>query len=129
MQRRLFIVSGVGAAAYAGMGTTAALAATALGGKGTVSVNAQGFASLLNESFNIYDGVRGITVQLVKVQKARDHAGQQFSLSFSGRSEDALASGTYEVEHGAVGKQMMYLDAQKRGAQSVVYRADFNLLG
>ena len=43
-------------------------------------------------------------------------------------STSALDSGTYEVEHQKTGRLMMYLDAHKRGADGLMYRADFNLL-
>ncbi len=84
---------------------------------------------MLKETFYIYDGVRGISVQLVKVRQVAETPGsQQFSLTFSGAQADALPSGTYEVEHALTGKQLMYLDASGGGAQGARYRADFNLL-
>jgi hypothetical protein len=127
MQRRQFIVSGIGMLAYAGVGTTAALAAEAVAGQGAAGqISAAGFRALLNQSFNIYDSVRGITVQLVKVKETA--RARQFTLSFKGAIEDALDSGTYEVEHAATGKLLLYLDANKRARNGVVYRADFNLL-
>ncbi len=128
MQRRQFIISGVGVAAYAGMGTAGALAASA--GQGLAGqISAAGFSAMLHQDFNIYDSARGVTVQLVKVKQASGaHGARQFSLSFRGAPEDGLDSGTYEVEHAATGKVMMYLDAAKRGKGGVTYRADFNLL-
>ena len=130
MQRRQFIVSGIGVIAYAGVGATAALAAEAVAGQGVAGqISAAGFRTMLNQSFNIYDSVRGITVQLVKVKETAGSAGaRQFTLSFKGAIEDALDSGTYEVEHAATGKLLLYLDADKRAKSGVLYRADFNLL-
>ena len=84
---------------------------------------------MLDESFTVYDSVRGIGVQLVKVRRGASEPGtRQFSLTFAGDKADALASGTYEVEHAATGKLLLYLDASPRGQNGVLYRADFNLL-
>jgi hypothetical protein len=125
MQRRQFIISGIGAAAYAGLGATAALAAQGA----ALQLNAASFATMLHQPFNVYDSARGVTVELVKVKEIAGSPGlRQFSLSFKGRAEDGLETGTYEVEHAAIGKVLMYLDADKRGKQGVMYRADFNLL-
>lgn len=115
----------MGALACAGAGT-GALAANAAGGQAAAGrLSASGFAALLNEQFNIYASARGITVQLFKVKEA---GPGQFSICFKGASEDGLDSGTYEVEHASTGKMPLYLDANKRGRNGVVYRADFNLL-
>ena len=122
MQRRQFIVSGVGVVAYAGVGTGVFAASAAAA---PAALNASAFATLLGQSFTMYDSVRGVTVQLVKVNEV---AAGQFSVSFKGRADDGLDSGTYEVEHASMGKLPMYLDADKRGKHGVFYRADFNLL-
>lgn len=119
MQRRHFISGGIG------------IGLLCIGGNGSAAgqVSAAGYSAMLKESFNVYDSVRGIRVQLVKVRQVAAAAGtRQFSLTFSGAKADALASGTYEVEHAATGKQMMYLDASSHGQHGVLYRADFNLL-
>ena len=125
MQRRKFIASGIGLLAYAGLGTAATVAGQGAG----AALSAARFAAMLNQPFTIYDSVRGIRVQLVSVKEAPASRGlHQFTLTFAGAAEDSLDSGTYEVEHAATGKQLMYLDAHKRGKAGVVYRADFNLL-
>lgn len=126
MQRRQFIVRSMGVLAYAGTGTAVIAAA----GKGAAwHVSAAGFSAMLNQSFNIYDSVRGVTVQLVKVKEAAaSRDGLQFSLSFKGSEADGLDSGTYEVEHPATGKLLMYLDVDKHARKGALYRADFNLL-
>ena len=125
MQRRDFIASGLGALACAGI-STAALAAS----HGGAGPGAQAYAALLGEKFIVYDGVRGETVRLVKVRQAPAQPGmQQFTLRFEGGRHGALPSGTYEVDHAATGKIDMFLDASARGADSVLYRADFSLLG
>jgi hypothetical protein len=132
MQRRHFILSGIGMLAYAGVGTAALAAADAVAGRGVGvggQISAARFAAVLNQSFNIYAGPRGVTVQLVKVREGVGSPGlRQFTLSFAGAAEDALDSGTYEVEHAATGKVLMYLDAGKGGKNGIIYRADFNLL-
>lgn len=121
MERRQFIMSSAGALACAGMSSAAALAADS-------PMSAASFAAMVGDHFNIYDTVRGVTVQLVKVKQAKESLGsQQFSLSFSGPLAGAFDSGTYEVEHPGSGKQLMYLVAHKTG-KNAVYRADFNLL-
>lgn len=102
------------------------MAADALAGRAQgAALSAGAFSALLNHSFNIYASARGITVQLVKVKEV---SAGQFSICFRGAAEDGLDSGTYEVEHAAIGKMPLYLDANKRAKQGVVYRADFNLL-
>ncbi len=127
MQRRQFIIAGIGTLAAVGMGAPAAGAARLQGAAGQVS--AGGFSAVLNESFNIYDGARGVTVQLVKVKEIASAQGsRQFSLSFKGGLADGIDSGTYDVEHPAIGKVLMFLDASQRGKGAVMYRADFNLL-
>lgn len=110
----------MGVLAYAGAGTGATAANVVAG-----PFSASKFSALLNEQFNIYASARGITVQLVNVKEA---GPGQFSISFKGASEDGLDSGTYEVEHASTGKMPLYLDANKRGKNGVIYRADFNLL-
>lgn len=121
MERRQFILSSASALACAGLST--AMAQTPAKAPG-----AAGFAALVGESFNIYDSVRGMTVQLLKVKQAKSSPGtEQFSLSFSGAGGGALDSGTYEVEHPQTGKLLMYLVAHKAG-KNMLYRADFNLL-
>jgi len=120
MERRQFIMSSAGALACAGMSPATALADSPM--------SAASFAAMVGDYFNIYDSVRGVTVQLVKVKPAKESPGsQQFSLSFSGPLAFAFESGTYEVEHPGSGKQLMYLVAHKTG-KNAFYRADFNLL-
>lgn len=105
-------------------------AASMASGSAAAPRGAAGFSAMLGDSFMIYDRVRGISVQLVKVRKAKAEPGmQQFTLSFAGSDADALASGTYEVEHPATGKMPLYLDVSRRGRDGMLYRADFNLLG
>ncbi len=101
------------------------------GGRGaTTQLGVAAFADMVNDTFLIYDNVRGVSVQLVKVRKAKAEPGmQQFTLTFAGSDADALAGGTYEVEHPAIGKMPMYLDVSRRGQHGMLYRADFNLLG
>lgn len=113
----------MGALAYAGVGS-GAMAAGALSGS-PATPSAAAFAALLNQAFTVYASARGITVQLVKVKELRPG---QFSVSFKGAAGEGLDSGTYEVEHAAIGNLPLYLDADKRGRSGVVYRADFNLL-
>lgn len=124
MQRRHFIASGIGMLAWAAGG-----GAIAGSRSGAGALSAAGFSAMLNDTFTLYDRVRGVNVQLVKVRKGPASPGtRQFTLSFAGASADALTSGTYEVEHPATGKLLMYLDASRRGQQGMLYRADFNLL-
>jgi hypothetical protein len=121
MERRQFILSSAGALGCAGLST--AVAQTSAKAPG-----AAGFAALVGDWFNVYDSVRGVTVQLLKVKQAKASPGtEQFSLSFSGSGGGALDSGTYEVEHAHTGKLLMYLVAHKAG-KNMLYRADFNLL-
>lgn len=129
MQRRDFIGSGIGIGALCYAGISGAASAAAYGAPARLTGAAQ-FKALLRQQFMVYDGVRGIGVQLVKVRQADAAPGtQQFSLTFSGATADALEGGTYEVEHAAIGKRPMFLDASVRGQNGVSYRADFNLLG
>ena len=130
MQRRQFIMSSAGMLAAAGMSSTAALAADAAARRALAGqLSAAGFSALLRQSFAVYGGERGATLQLVKVTEVPAQAGmQQFSLHFSGDGGPALESATYELEHPQTGKMMMYLDAHKHGREAVTYRADFSLL-
>lgn len=129
MYRRQFIASGLGALAWAGVGATAAAAAAVVPAARGTAPGAQGFASLLNQQFKLYDNVRGVAVTLVKITHAPPQPGmQQFTLSFEGERSGALPSGTYEVEHPLTGVTAMYLDASAHGQHAVRYRADFNLM-
>lgn len=123
MQRRKFMLAGGGALAYAGIGLPNALAAKLARPN---KISAAMFTALLNQSFNIYASVRGVSVQLVEVKAGKSYGTHsQFSLKFAGAEGDVLPSGTYEVENASTGKLQMYLDASSNGAQGVNYRAQF----
>lgn len=120
MQRRHFIAGSIGAVTWAGLASAAS---------DTQAPQAtSGYAGLVQQHFNIYDSVRGVTVQLIKVKQVPSASGaRQFTLTFAGDHAGALASGTYEVEHPVTGKVAMYLHARAT-ASGMHYRADFNLL-
>ncbi len=122
MQRRHFIASGLAALAWSGIGPAAAA-------QGAGELSARAFATLLGQTFLLYNGARGLRVQLVKVTQAAHRPGtRQFTLAFAGDQAEALPSETYELEHPATGKLMLYLETTRRGQHGVLYRADFNLL-
>ncbi len=121
MQRRHFIASGIAALVWCGVGSGSAAAAGEL--------SASAFSTLLGQTFMLYNGARGLRVRLVKVTQAAPGSGtRQFTLCFTGDRAEALPSDTYELEHPATGKLMLYLETTRRGQHGALYRADFNLL-
>ncbi len=131
MERRKFILSSAGLVACAGMSTSMARAAEAAARRAVAGeLSAAGFSALLNQQFTVYGTARGATLELVKVKDAaRPQPGlRQFTLHFKSETGLGLASGSYELEHASTGRMMMYLDADQRGRDAMLYRADFNLL-
>jgi hypothetical protein len=129
MERRTFILATGSLLGAAGTGHAAPLAALAAPALATAApVRAASFAALVNQSFNVYASQRGVTMQLATVSQQPSAAGhEQFRLTFSGAGAP-LPSGTYTVEHAAIGQLPMYLEAAGSDAQGARYRADFNLL-
>lgn len=129
MERRTFILATGGLLGASGAGHAAPLAALAMPTLAPASaLRAASFERLLNQTFNVYASQRGVAMQLVAVKQQPSAAGhEQFGLTFNGAGA-SLPSGTYTVEHAAIGQVPMYLEATGAGAQGAGYRADFNLL-
>lgn len=129
MERRTFILATGGLFGTASAGHAAPLAALATPGLATATaLRAATFTRLVNQSFNVYASQRGVAMQLVAVKQQPSGAGhEQFRLTFNGAGA-TLPSGTYTVEHAAIGQVPMYLEAAGSDAQGTTYRADFNLL-
>jgi hypothetical protein len=51
----------------------------------------------------------------------------QFSLLFSAAAVPAILAGSYEIEHPAIGRQLLFLQPAARQGARVTLRADFNL--
>ena len=127
MLRRKFMLAAGGTLAYAGVGLPKALAAKLVRSN---KLSAAMFTALLNQSFNVYASVRGVSVQLVEVKAGKSHPSHsQFSLKFTGVEGEALPSGTYEVDNASSGQLQMYLEASSNGAQGINYRAEFTQIG
>ncbi|MBA5637455.1 hypothetical protein H3H37_10355 [Duganella sp. LX20W] len=129
MERRTFILATGGLLGASGAGHAAPLAALATPGlTPAAALRAATFTRLVNQSFNVYASQRGVAMQLVAVKQQPSAAGhEQFRLSFNGAGA-TLPSGTYTVEHAAIGQVPMYLEVTGSDAQGTSYRADFNLL-
>jgi hypothetical protein len=129
MERRTFILATGGLFGTAGAAHAAPLAALATPAPASATaLRAASFARLVNQTFNVYASQRGVAMELVALKQQPSAAGhEQFRLTFHGAGA-ALPSGTYTVEHAAIGQVPMYLEAAGADAQGASYRADFNLL-
>lgn len=126
MERRTFLLATGGLLGTASAGHAAPLAA--LAPASATALRAASFASLVNQTFNVYASQRGVAMELVALKQQPSAAGhEQFRLTFHGAGA-TLPSGTYTVEHAAIGQVPMYLEAAGSDAQGASYRADFNLL-
>jgi hypothetical protein len=129
MQRRTFVTVAGTLLSWAGIGSAAPLAGQLLGRPAAGKLSGAAFAALLDQSFNVYENKRGVAMKLSNV---RQHAGaggfEQFSLSLRAPAGTALVSGTYELEHAAIGLVPVYLEALGQDRGALRYRADFNLL-
>lgn len=130
MERRTFILATGGLFGSASAGHAAPLAAALAtpAPASATALRAASFARLVNQTFNVYASLRGVAMELVAVKQQPSAAShEQFRLTFHGAGV-TLPSGTYTVEHAAIGQVPMYLEAVGSDAQGTSYRADFNLL-
>lgn len=136
MQRRDFVIA-TGSVLATG-GAAAATAATAPSAAtlprpalfsvpaGVPQLRAATFQGLLNQSFNLYQHARGVSLQLTEVRMEKESPGtEQFTLVFSAPGLE-LPNGTYELEQGSIGQTSMYLKRGETGGD--VYLAHFSLL-
>lgn len=121
MQRREFVIAGGGLLAGA-LPLAPALAAAPAGVK---IVRAAAYAALVNQDFNVYATGRGVSMRLSALKELPAGPGQeQFTLTFSAADGVTLPSGSYDVEHAAIGLTPLYLENSVPGT----YLAHFNLL-
>lgn len=84
------------------------------------------FLALLNSWFEVSG--QGLGLELVDVVDRPAPGLEQFSLRFRGAPQPALAAGTYDLYHGALGSLALYLEPASVEGGSAWYRADFSLL-
>jgi len=135
MQRREFVIATGSLLAASGSAVMAPASAATLPRPPLISVpaglrtlNGATFQGLLNQTFNVYESQRGVSMTLSEVRTpTKPTAGsEQFTLVFSA-PDVSLASGTYDVEQSAIGMTAMYL--QQGEPSQNLYLAHFNLLG
>jgi hypothetical protein len=75
--------------------------------------------------------LRALALKLEAVQDAplapAGAAARQFNLVFSVAAQPAVAAGTYELEHPATGRQLLFLQAGPRQGARATLLASFNL--
>ncbi len=129
MKRRQFLKSA---------GTTLALAGFGL--NGTFAAAAEDFRwsrtqadALVGQSFWLNHpefGAMAITLAAVRAPttKTPDPRLDQFSLLFRAPADNAVADGTYDMDHPALGRFALHLTPAGRDAEGASYRSDFTLL-
>lgn len=140
MKRREILKMGGSSLALADLGVTASAQAASKGVEAAATNGYRwskaGATALIGQQFWVNDPKQGaVSVKLEAVRAARATAAmagapasEQFSLYFAGPAGSGLAAGSYEVDHGAIGRFMLYLTPDKKRTGANVYRADFNLL-
>lgn len=128
MERRQFVLASGGLLGCAGLSHARAAAGLA-GARAAGPFSGATFAALAQQSFNVYDGPRGVTMQLLAVSDKHANAQlDQFSLTFAAAAGSTLKSGVYQLEHQLIGQHAVYLEACGSDARGALYRADFSLL-
>jgi len=88
------------------------------------------YADQEGTSFRIH-GEEGQVLELL-ISSVEEHPGnpslEQFSLFLHGPKDPLLQSGSYEVQHDALGVHLLYLSALDRNEKGCSYQALFNRL-
>lgn len=126
MKRRAFLKSASGSLALAGIGLQTALAADDFRWS---QANA---SALVGQSFWLNHpelGAVALTLTAVRTPAQQPEPRlQQFSLVFSAAAGTAIASGTYDMEHAALGAFALHLAPAGSEGNAALYRSDFTLL-
>lgn len=130
MKRRDILRAGASSIAFAGMWSAATPAAAAAATD--FAWNRAAALALVGQPFWLnHPELRAIGLTLDAVltpdHVAADPRLEQFSLSFSSAGI-RFAAGTYEMEHAAIGRFMLYV-APTGTSAAPRYRADFSLMG
>ena len=141
MKRREILKMGGSSLALAGLGVTASVQAASKGAEAAATNGYRwsraGASALVGQQFWVNDPKQGaVSLKLEAVRAtakppvalAGAPASEQFSLYFAGTAGAGLAAGSYEFDHGSIGRFMLYLTPDKKRTGANVYRADFNLL-
>ncbi|MYN04449.1 hypothetical protein GTP41_20365 [Pseudoduganella sp. DS3] len=133
ISRRALLKAGGGSLLAAGLGLAAKPAAAA------DAVAAGDFAwtralaeSLVGQSFWLNHPEHralSLTLQAVETAQLAPEGGGalQFYVLFSAAAVPAIQAGSYEIEHEATGRQLLFLQPSARQGARVTLRADFNL--
>ena len=127
MQRRAFLKSASGSLALAGLGLQTALAA------GDFRWSRANATALVGQSFWLnhpHLGAVALALAAVRTptQQVTDTRLEQFSLVFSAAPGIAIAVGTYDMEHAALGAFALHLAPAGRTGDAALYRSEFTLL-
>jgi len=131
MKRRIFLKSASASLAVSGLGLHATLAAADTVANAFAWSHASAEA-LVGQSFWLNHpalGALAITLSAVRVPARNpDPRLDQFSLVFRMPAAPAVAEGTYEMDHPAIGRFDLYLTPSGRDAEGASFRSDFTLL-
>ena len=131
--RRAWLKAGGGSLLAAGLGITAPAAASEGAAAGGDFAWSRAVAeTLVNQSFWLnHPEHRALQLTLQAVETAQlapeGRASEQFSLLFSAAAVPAIQAGSYEIEHEATGRQLLFLQPGARQGARILLRADFNL--
>lgn len=131
MKRRKLLKIASGSLALAGIGLTTGAGAQETGSDaGWSRARAD---SLLGQSFWLMHpqaGALALTLASVIVpeHKTPDPRVDAFSLVFQGALQPAVADGTYDLDHPALGRFSLHMTPAGRSGGNALYRSDFSLL-
>jgi hypothetical protein len=128
--RRALLKAGGGSLLVAGLGLGPA--AQAAQGGDSFAWSRAGAERLVGQFFWLnHPEHRALQIKLEAVEAAKlaPHGaeGKQFTVVFSAAAQPAIKSGSYEIEHEATGRQLVFLQPGARQGARVTLRADFNL--
>jgi hypothetical protein len=134
--RRALLKAGGGSLVAAGLGVVApaasASAPEALAAGGDFTWSRAVAQSLAGQSFWLnHPEHRALQLTLETVEASalapEGSGAQQFCVLFSAAAVPAIKAGSYEIEHSATGRQLLFLQPAARQGARVMLRADFNL--
>lgn len=136
ISRRALLKAGGGSLLVAGLGLAAkpasAAASEAAATGGDFAWSRAVAESLVGQTFWLnHPEHRALQLTLQAVETAQlapeGSAALQFYVLFTAAAVPAIQAGSYEIEHEATGRQLLFLQPSARQGARVTLRADFNL--
>lgn len=131
--RRAWLKAGGGSLLAASLGMTGQAAASDAVAAGDTFAWSRAMAqSLVGQTFWLnHPEHRALQITLQSVETASQAQegteALQFSLLFAAAAVPAIQAGSYDIEHEAIGRQLLFLQPGARQGARIVLRADFNL--